>query len=168
VAAWTGTPMADPLVTQLPRRPGAPWIGGAFGAPLPEGEYLAVVALDGVPPPFGLQCGLVLDEWTESVPSDATTTGVAFHFDRPNATAPQALLLAVPPVVRGRWQWDALKGCVCEALALAKLRAVEPDALAADGYFQGLPAILSEFTASRLSATRLSERSALAARHLAP
>ena len=49
----------------------------------------------------GLQCGLVLDEWTESVPAKQATTGVAFHFNRPNATAPQALLLAVPPVVRG-------------------------------------------------------------------
>ncbi len=159
VSSWVGSPIADPRVVQLPRRPGTPWIGGRFGTPLPEGDWLAVVALDSGAGPFGLQCGLVVDEWTESVPADTVTTGVAFHFDRPNATAPQALLLAVPPVRRGHWQWDELKGCVREALELAKLRAIEPDALMAGGYFQGLPAILTEFTRSRFASTHLAERS---------
>ena len=34
------------------------------------------------------------------VPTDKETTGIAFHFDRPNAAPPQALLLAVPPALR--------------------------------------------------------------------
>ena len=131
-------------------RPGTPWIGGEFSAPLPEGEWLAVVRWATLAGFSGLQCGLVLDEWTENVPAEKATTGVAFHFNRPNATAPQALLLAVPPVLRGHWQWDALKGCVREALDLAKLRALDPEALATGGYFQGLPAILSEFSKNRL------------------
>ena len=114
------------------------------------------------------RCGLVLDEWTESVPSDHATTGVAFHFNRPNAIAPQALLLAVPPVAHGAWQWNALKGSVREAFELAKLRAVQPEALMTGGYFQGLPAILSEFTQSRFAATHLSERSAREAAHVFP
>ena len=136
-----------------------PWIGGSFTTPLPEGEWLAVVTLNGASSFSGVQCGLVLDEWTESVPADHATTGVAFHFDRPNATAPQALLLAVPPVAHGPWQWNALKGSVREAFELAKLRAVQPEALMTGGYFQGLPAILSEFTKSRFAATHLTERS---------
>jgi hypothetical protein len=165
VSAWVGTPgtaIADPLVIQLPRLAGLPWIGGEFGAPLPEGEYLAVVALKSAAGFSGLQCGLVLDEWTENVPADRATTGVSFHFNRPNATAPQALLLAVPPVLRGNWQWEELKGCVREALELAKLRTLEPDSLLKGGYFQGLPAILHEFTVSRLAHTNLPERSVLA------
>jgi hypothetical protein len=121
VAEWMGARMADPLVIQLPRRAGVPWIGGEFGAALPEGEWLAVVALNSAGSFSGLQCGLVLDDWTENVPAEDATTGVAFHFNRPNATAPQALLLAVPPVLRGNWQWEELKGCVREALELAKL-----------------------------------------------
>ena len=99
----------------------------------------------------GLQAGLVIDDWTETVPADQETTGVAFNFNRPNAVAPQALLVAVAPVLRGHWTWDDLVGSVHEALDLAKLRAVEPDRLfgraltgpATDGaYFQALPAIL--------------------------
>jgi hypothetical protein len=163
LSAWVGKSIPDPKVIQLPRLAGLPWIGGEFGAPLPEGDYLAVVALSSATGFSGLQCGLVLDEWTENVPSDQATTGVSFHFNRPNATAPQALLLAVPPVIRGNWEWEELKGCVREALHLAKLRSLEPDALLTGGYFEGVPAILHEFTASRLARTNLTQRSEIAA-----
>ena len=40
--------------------------------------------------------GLVFDEWTEVVPRDARSTGLAFHFDAPGARAPQAILLGGP------------------------------------------------------------------------
>ena len=160
VSEWTGVSMDDPLVIQLPRQPGTPWIGGDFTNPLPEGGWLSVLALSSAPGFSGLQCGLVLDEWTENIPEGKATTGVSFHFNRPNATAPQALLLAVPPVLRGHWDWEELKGSVREALELAKLRAVEPDTLMTEGYFQGLPAILSEFSINRLAHTSLTERSA--------
>ena len=167
-SAWIELPIADPLVVQLPRRLGTPWIGGEFTAPLPEGDRLAVVRVGNASGFSGLQCGLVLDEWTENVPADKATTGLGFHFNRPNATAPQALLLAVPPVLRGQWQWDALKGSVREAFDLAKLRALDPDALATGGYFQGLPAILSEFSKNRFAATHLTARSAAAAERIVP
>jgi hypothetical protein len=93
------------------------------------------------------------------VPAAKETTGVAFNFNRPNAMAPQALLVAVAPVSRGHWTFDDLTGCVHEALELAKIRAVEPDALVGRAanepkpfgdYFQVLPAILSQFTEGRL------------------
>jgi hypothetical protein len=158
-AAWMHTPIADPVMIQLPRLAGAPWIGGAFTTPLPDGEWLAIAALRSAASFSGLQCGLVLDEWTEDVPADSATTGVSFHFNRPNATAPQALLLAVPPIRRGAWQWDALKGSVREAYELARLRAIEPDALMTGGYFQGLPAILTEFSTNRFAFTDIAERS---------
>ena len=90
---------------QLPFPPGTPWIGGTFGADLPRGEWLSLVVLDAsaLAEPV-LQCGLMIDDWTETVPADRETTGVAFNFNRPNAIAPQALLVAVPPVLRGHWE----------------------------------------------------------------
>lgn len=168
VAEWFNVRIADPLVIQLPRQAGAPWIGGEFTSPLAEGEWLAVVALGNVTSFSGLQCGLVIDEWTENVPADRATTGVAFHVNRPNATAPQALLLAVPPVIRGQWDWDALKGSVKEALDLAKLRALDPDALLTSDYVQGLPAILTEFSGSRYSSMHLGKISTTAANARVP
>jgi hypothetical protein len=159
-ARWRERPFADPRAVQLPHKPGAPWIGGAIGTTLPRSEWLSIVMLDGLPATTGLQAGLVVDDWTETVPETRETTGVSFHFNRPNAVAPQALLVVVPPVLRGHWEWDDLVGGVNEALDLAKLRAIEPDAVTASGHFQVLPAILSEFTAARLAAVHWAARSA--------
>jgi hypothetical protein len=162
-AGWLNVPLADPQVMQLPHRAGAPWIGGVVGSALARGEYLSIVALDGLAPDAGLQAGLVLDDWTETLPEPTETTGISFHVDRPNAVAPQALLVVVPPVRRGHWEWVDLVDGVNEALDLAKLRAVEPDALRQD-HFQVLPAILSEFTASRLASVHWAARAFVASR----
>jgi hypothetical protein len=158
-ARWQDKPFADPSALQLPHRPGAPWIAGAIGTQLARGEQLSLVALDGLPAAAGLQAGLVIDDWSETVPEARETTGVSFHFNRPNAVAPQALLVVVPPAQRGHWEWDDVVGGVNEALDLAKLRAVEPDALAAGPHFQVLPAILSEFTQARFASVHWAARS---------
>jgi hypothetical protein len=158
---WIDRAIAEPAVIQLPFQSGVPWIGGTFSSDLPLGEWLSLVIL-GATTVSGLQAGLVIDDWTEVVPADHETTGVAFNVNRPNAVAPQALLVAVAPALRGQWAWDDLVGAVQEALDLAKLRAVEPDQLfgratdaaASNGaYFQALPAILMEFTQGRPAAT---------------
>ena len=88
----------------------------------------------------------MIDEWTEVVPVEKETTGVAFHYNRPNAQPPQALLLAVAPQLRGSWRWDDLVAIVTETLDRAKIRAVEPDMVMQTEYFQLLPAILTEFS----------------------
>ena len=86
--------------------------------------------------------------------------------------APNALLVAVPPVFLGHWEWEDLVGSVNEALALAKLRTVEPDQLigqdpakgAPNGdYFQALPGILAEFTEARFGNLHFAERVASSA-----
>jgi hypothetical protein len=157
---WINKPLADVDVLQLPHRPGAPWIGGPFGADLARLEWLSLAIVDGASFANPLQAGLVVDDWTEAVPTDRETTGVGFHFKRPNNVAPHAILVAVPPVLRGHWEWDDLVGAVNEALELAKLRAVEPDQLIgrapgdappAGDCFQALPAILSEFSEVRFA-----------------
>jgi hypothetical protein len=157
---WTGHPIGDPALVQLPHRAGTPWIGAAFGDSLPAGEWLSVAVVNAEATASPLQAGLLIDDWTETVPTDRETTGVAFNFNRPNGVAPHALLVAVAPELRGHWTWSDLVGSVHEALDLAKMRAVELDALISrdadapppsGAYFQTLPALLTEFTAGRLA-----------------
>jgi hypothetical protein len=159
---WSGHAIDDPDIVQLPFSAAAPWIGDAFDDALPAGAWLSLVVLNAAATAGPLQAGLLFDDWTELVPTARETTGVAFNFNRPNAVAPQALLVAVAPQSRGHWTFEDLTDCVHEALDVAKLRAVEPDALTgrrADeaapfgSYFQVLPAILSQFTAGRLPVT---------------
>jgi hypothetical protein len=157
---WIGRPIGDPGIAQLPHRAGTPWAGSAFGAALPAGEWLSLIVVNPAAVDRPLQTGLLIDDWTETVPGDRETTGVSFNFNRPNAVAPQTVLVAVAPELRGHWTWDDLVGAVHEALDLAKIRAVEPDALLGRGvddrppsgaFFQVLPTILTEFTAGRLA-----------------
>ncbi|MFI1701516.1 hypothetical protein ACH419_36955 [Streptomyces bobili] len=126
--------------SQLPR--GGAWIGGTFD-PLkrpPARRHLVCHT------PAELRAGkpiagIVFDEWAEvlpgadalaatkagqdRVPAESELTGVAFHFDRPDAKAPQAVLIAVPPdPVRG-WTADGLALVVRDTLELAKMRAVD-------------------------------------------
>lgn len=75
------------------------------------------------------QCGLLIDEWTEVIPSETETTGVAFHFDKPNAEPPQSILLVTPPQFTGAWKWDDLVATLHETLDMARVRAVEPQQL---------------------------------------
>jgi len=83
--------------------------------------------------------GLMVDEWVEGVPNATETTGLTFHFNRPNARAPQAILLAVPPDDRLTWDVETLEATLLETLELAKLRLVDPSALGEVGQF--LPAL---------------------------
>ena len=88
------------------------------------------------------QCGLLLDEWTEVIPADTETTGLAFHFDKPSAEPPQTILLATPTQFRGAWQWDDLVATLHETLDLARLRAVEPAQLDKTALSVFLPATI--------------------------
>jgi hypothetical protein len=78
---------------------------------------------------FTVNTGLIVDDWVELIPNHEETTGVAFHYDQPNAKPPQSLLLAVTPVVSGKWKWQDLNDSILETIELAKTRAVEPDQL---------------------------------------
>jgi hypothetical protein len=92
------------------------------------------------------QCGLLLDEWTEVIPTDEETTGIAFHYDRPNSEPPQVMLLVAPPVINGKWEWADLVATLHETLELAKRRAVEPDHIDSTPYACYLPATISAAT----------------------
>lgn len=141
----------DPVrleVDQLPVAPGDRWVALAYGdGDLPAGRvsivgYLPDGPLD--PAEDGPEiAGLKLEEFTEVLPARERTTGLAFHYDQPNASAPQAILLAVPPVLGQRWTLDLLRATVEEALELAKLRMVDLPALEQAGHF--LPALYLGF-----------------------
>lgn len=118
------------------------WIGGTFPATdqPPARQQLVFhtpVRLIGGRP----MAGIVFDEWVEllpgsealaetkrgrdAVPAESELTGVSFHFDRPDAKAPQTILLAIPPDPQRGWTEDGLALVVRDTLELAKLRAVD-------------------------------------------
>jgi hypothetical protein len=95
------------------------------------------------------QCGLLIDDWTEVIPAKETSTGLTFNYNQPDAMPPQALLLAVTPEEKGKWNWDELVGILNDTLLRAKLRAVEPkllDQLKKADIGVLLPAIISTFS----------------------
>jgi hypothetical protein len=117
---WKPTP-ADPEVAE-------PWLALEFPSTFVLKEekvlYTASYAV-----PFNRaqpQCGLLLDEWTEVVPMKEETTGLTFHYDRPNTEPPQCWLLVTPASNNGEWQWNDLVDALHETLDLAKQRAVTP------------------------------------------
>jgi hypothetical protein len=131
---------------QTPRAAGDPWIGGAIGAAALPGDVLSVMTVTPTAAPAEPLAGLMIDDWSEVVPGEEETTGLAFHFDRPNACAPQALLLAVSPTLDGAWEWSDLVATVAETFDRAKIRAVEPDQLVETDYLHALPTTLVEFS----------------------
>jgi hypothetical protein len=94
------------------------------------------------------QRGVLLDEWTEEIPTGGEITGISFRFNQPNAAPPQSLLLAVTPEETGSWNWDALVGTLADTLGRAKRRAVEPAQLEKQGLSWNAfaPALVSEFS----------------------
>src|SRR5690606_8399768 len=80
----------------------------------------------------------------EIIPVKEETTGIAFHYNQPNASAPQSALLAVTPDITSRWQWDDLVYTVIDTMELAGNRAVEPDHLDKSFLNQVLPSVFAE------------------------
>ena len=87
--------------------------------------------------------GLVVDQWTETVPRPTHTAGLAFHFDAPGAAPPQAILLAVPNDTRPQWDLAGLEAILLETLDLSRMRMLAPRDLGPAAHF--LPATLLAF-----------------------
>ena len=139
-ALGTGEKLALTLA-QLPYLAGDRWVGLPLnaGQQLPGGK-LSLVVQSAVP--VNVQqplTGLLIDEWVEVVPSATETTGIALQYDQPNAAPPQAILLAVPPDLAAPWTVWSLQQVLLETLDLARIRAVDPDALGEAGQY--LPAL---------------------------
>jgi hypothetical protein len=139
-------PELEPV--QLPYANGASWLAMPFPTVTSvDQDHLLYTAYWSTPfVKTTRQCGVLLDEWTEVIPRPEETTGVAFHFDRPNAEPPQVMLLVAPPAITGAWDWTDLVDTLRETLALTKRRAVEPDHIDAATYARFLPATISAVT----------------------
>ncbi|SDZ24015.1 hypothetical protein SAMN05421504_11139 [Amycolatopsis xylanica] len=146
--SWT-EPELTPI--QLPYRDDDTWLAMDFSVkPKPKlnedrvlftAHYAAEPILGN-----GRHCGLLFDEWTEVIPAETETTGIAVHYDRPDSEPPQALLLVVPPAADHKWQPGDLLAAIHETFALAKARAVEPEHLDDTAYAQLLPATVMSAT----------------------
>jgi hypothetical protein len=116
-------PLLSFAQAQSPDAPGAPWVG--VGAPSREESHLAWCAITGSPS-AGPVAGLVVDSWTEAIPDRRGPAGIAVHFDRPSAMAPNAVLLVVTRAGRS-FDLDYVFRCVRDTLKLAQFRAMGPD-----------------------------------------
>jgi hypothetical protein len=155
--AWRGAliaPEDSPLtlrVAQLPFSPENRWVGldddergekydisrdrgalsivAAFGAPA---QTPVLVPGEQTHPGTKL-AGILLDQWNEFIPADTATTGLSFQYNAPSSEAPQCLLLAVPGQREAgtaeTWTEDELAEIVTDTLDLAKVRAVDLDAM---------------------------------------
>ncbi len=92
------------------------------------------------------QCGLLVDEWTEVIPGTRETSGLTFHYDRPNAEPPQVMLLALSPSLTGEWNWQDLVSVLDDTLVMARKRAVEPEQIDKTAFARFLPATVMAVT----------------------
>jgi hypothetical protein len=134
-------------VAQLPFVTGERWVGlpPQAGAAMPAGKLSLMLQLGPALDTSKSMAGLWIDEWTETVPKTTETTALAFQFNPPDACAPQCALLAVPPVPGAAWTVDSLYRVLLETLDLAKLRAIDAEALAPVAQY--LPGLFFAFNA---------------------
>ncbi len=83
--------------------------------------------------------GILVGDWTETIPDREIDTSVAFHYNAPTTQAPQACLLAVPPSISSSngiqfWSPSMLAEIVKDTMDLAKMRAVDTDVIAKSGF----------------------------------
>ncbi len=96
--------------------------------------------------PNARQAGLLLDEWTEVIPSGQRDTAITFNYQRPDNEPPQAMLLVTAASSGATWRWSDLVDALVETLALAKKRAVEPAFIDNTVYSRFLPATVMAST----------------------
>jgi hypothetical protein len=128
-------------IAQLPFGSADRWVGLPLktGETLPGGRLSIAVQSSAQVDVHKPLAGLLIDEWVEVVPGTTETTGIALQYDRPNATPPQTILIAVPPDLEAPWTIWSLQQVLLETLDLARIRAVDPDALNEVGHY--LPAM---------------------------
>jgi hypothetical protein len=150
---------------QFPYRANDAWLGLKFPATMPDGSPFRVDSDRllytahfgdgaGIAPadPARRYCGILIDEWSELIPTETENTGLAFHYDRPSSEAPQSILLVTSPTSNGPWTWNDLVDALNETLDFARLRAVEPSQIDKTELSRFLPSVISAVTMFPLTA----------------
>lgn len=152
-AGSLGRPEPGLDAMQLPFIPGDRWLGLEFppDQKLDQDRLLYTAHFAGAFDKASHQCGMLLDEWTETIPVSDVDTGIVFHYDRPNCEAPQTMLLVTPSEFRGAWQWQDLVDALDETFDFAKRRAVEPSLIDRTPYAPLLPATIMASQFSQLT-----------------
>jgi hypothetical protein len=134
-------PAPQPVLGQIPPTAGDRWMALPIdpAKPFVKGRIAFACITMGNPATEKTYSGLIVDEWPERIPSTQEQAAVAFHYDEPDARAPQSLLLAVCPDARPSWDDDLLLVTLQESLELAKIRTVDLDTVQQVG--QILPAL---------------------------
>lgn len=142
----------DLKVWQLPYNKDDRWLGVQHSTPQSGNKTSLVVESQDAVNNTDAFCGLLIDEWVETIPSKEETTGIAFNYNKPNAEPPQALLLAVPSdPSSGEWGLSEIARSVLYALKLSAIRGIDPDTLTQSAWRAFLPAVVGE-TADQLIA----------------
>jgi hypothetical protein len=113
-------------------RPGDPW--QINEAPSPNGlkpstRLVTIYGPAGVIPAMTTVAVGLLDSWGETIPDVEQATTAAFGFNAPAARAPQAILLAVPPVAGESLTTPILVDILAETRELARARMAVPEEL---------------------------------------
>ena len=132
VGSWGPTQLQ---VAQDPFTADAQWVGDH---PVNGAAAATIVFADARSDPAAPVCGLLIDDWFEVVPAapdgparaDGTRrvnelAAAAFNVDRPDAQAPQAVLLAVAPDKDRPWVEEDLHAVVEETFALSRIRTLD-------------------------------------------
>ncbi len=123
-------------VGQLPYRGGDTW--AALTEKIPAGALSLVTHTPLAPVTFDQPvAGLVIDEWNEMIPRKSEVAGLTFHYDQPNAAAPQAMLLAVAPDDRRLWDLETLRATLVDTMQLFRVRAASADGRAEIAWIDG-------------------------------
>lgn len=136
-----------PVISNLDDR----WLSGKLpsGYEIPDQAISLVLDLPNNYLTCELQSGIIVDEWSESIPEPEAITGLSFNYDQPNSEAPNTLLLAVTPEETGKWVWSDLMDTLDETLLMAKKRAIDPDIINENSALgHALPAIVAAVEAA--------------------
>lgn len=108
------------------------WLGASVSKEesLREGRVVMGASLPPQHSIIGYQTGIMVEEWIDVVPLKEQTTGISFHYDQPNARAPQCLILGLTPQITGNWQWDDIVDMMIQTFDLAKKRGLGYEAVA--------------------------------------
>ncbi len=82
-------------------------------------------------------CGLIIDEWVETIKRKNVRGAIAYNYNRPNTEPPQTMLLLIPSTIdfndhlqkiEDNWTFVDISNILNDTLDLVKIRAVDIDA----------------------------------------